>query len=312
MKEQMNQAAVIIPIYHPNHTFIQLLDRLREQQGISFDLVLIDSGSMRAAYEPHLEGLSWHRVDTTPQAFNHGGTRRMAAELCGAYPFLIYMTQDAVPADEWALQHLLEVFRDGAVGCAYGRQLPRPGAGLLGAHARLFNYPDRSQVKSLDDAPRRGIKAAFLSDSFAAYRAEALQAVGGFPERVILGEDTWVAARMLLAGWKSVYCAEAKVYHSHDYSIMEEFRRYFDTGVFHARAPWIRDQFGRAEGEGKRFVLSELRCLLRRAPWLIPATFLRNGMKFLGYRMGLAEGKLPRELKRWCSMNRAFWNSEGK
>lgn len=39
---------------------------------------------------------------------------------------------------------------------------------------------------------------------------------------------------MVLAGWYNAYCAEAKVYHSHNYTILQEVRRYFDTGAFHA------------------------------------------------------------------------------
>lgn len=304
------QAVVIIPIYHPDDRFCQLLDMLKRQEKQDFDVYIIDSGSDMDLYASHLEGLSWQIVQTTPQKFNHGGTRAEAAQANAGYPFLIYMTQDAVPADAKALGNLLAVFQDSDVGCAYGRQLPNPNAGVLGAHARLFNYPAQSQVKTLADAKWLGIKAAFISDTFAAYRIKALAAVGGFPKEVILSEDTYVAARMLLAGWKSVYCAEAQVYHSHDYSIMQEFRRYFDTGVFHAREPWIRKSFGQAEGEGKRFVLSEMKYILQYAPYLLLSAVIRDGMKFLGYRLGIMEGKLPVWLKRTCSMNQTYWSNK--
>lgn len=301
------QAVVIIPIYHPDDRFCQLLDMLKRQEKQDFDVYIIDSGSDMDLYASHLEGLSWQIVQTTPQKFNHGGTRAEAAQANAGYPFLIYMTQDAVPADAKALGNLLAVFQDPDVGCAYGRQLPNPDAGILGAHARLFNYPAQSQVKTLADAKRLGIKAAFISDTFAAYRTKALAAVCGFPKEVILSEDTYVAARMLLAGWKSVYCAAAQVYHSHDYSIMQEFRRYFDTGVFHAREPWIRQTFGQAEGEGKRFVLSEMKYILQHAPYLLPSAVVRDGMKFLGYRLGIMESKLPIWIKRNCSMIKGYW-----
>lgn len=303
----MKEVAVIIPIYHPDQKFCELLDSLRQQTGIEFDVYIVDSGSDRALYAKYLEELACRIDRTTPKKFNHGGTRQKAAEACEAYPFLIYMTQDAVPADEQALANLLAVFQDESVGCAYGRQLPNPNAGILGAHARLFNYPAKSQIKTLADAKKLGIKAAFISDTFAAYRTSALKEIGGFPLNVILSEDTYVAAKMLMAGWKLVYCAEAKVYHSHDYSILQEFRRYFDTGVFHAREPWIRKNFGQAEGEGKRFVKSEMKCILQHAPYLLPAMIIRDGMKFLGYRLGIMEKYLPLEAKKWCSMNRGYW-----
>ncbi len=304
----MKDVVVIIPIYKPDQKFCKLLDMLKKQRNIDFDVYIIDSGSNRAGYEAHLKGLDYQITKITPEIFNHGGTRRAAAQKYAMYPFLIYMTQDAVPADEFALSRLLEVFNDKNVGCAYGRQLPNHDAGVLGAHARLFNYPAESRVKSLSDAEKIGIKAAFISDTFAAYRTSALKEVGWFPENVILSEDTYVAAKMLVAGWKSVYCAEACVYHSHDYSIWQEFKRYFDTGVFHAREPWIRKQFGQAEGEGKRFVISEIRYVLCHAPYLLPGACIRDAAKLLGYRLGLEEQNIPTILKHLISMNSTFWD----
>lgn len=305
----MKNAMVIIPIYKPDQKFCKLLDMLKKQKNIDFDVYIIDSGSNRAGYEAHLEGLDYQITKITPETFNHGGTRRAAAQKYALYPFLIYMTQDAVPADEFALSRLLEVFNDKNVGCAYGRQLPNHDAGVLGAHARLFNYPAKSQVKLLSDAEKIGIKAAFISDTFAAYRTSVLKEVDWFPENVILSEDTYVAAKMLMAGWKSVYCAEACVYHSHDYSICQEFKRYFDTGVFHAREPWIRKQFGQAEGEGKRFVISEIRYVLHHAPYLLPEVFCRNAIKFLGYKMGIYERSFPINIKRHISMTKSYWRN---
>ena len=85
------------------------------------------------------------------------------------------------------------------------------------------------------------MKTAFNSNSFAAYRRKALKDVGGFPINTILSEDMYVTAKMLLKNWSVAYCADAKVYHSHNYTIWQEFKRYFDIGVFHAKEAWIRN-----------------------------------------------------------------------
>lgn len=300
--------AVIIPIYHPDSKFNRLLRKLHEQKDVDFDLYIVDSGSDVKEYESDLKGLPYHIDQISSREFNHGGTRRAVAEKCKDYPFLIYMTQDAVPADEYSLFNLVACFQqDEKIGCAYGRQLPNPDAGIMAAHARLFNYPDVSKVKQLSDAKRLGIKTAFISDTFAAYRQTALNEVGNFPSHVILGEDTYVAAKMVLSGWKVTYCADAKVFHSHNYSIMQEFRRYFDTGVFHAEQPWIRKSFGAAEGEGKRFVLSETRYILAHKPWLIVSMVMRDGMKFIGYRMGISYHSLPCVIIKKVSMMKSYW-----
>jgi rhamnosyltransferase len=241
-------------------------------------------------------------------SFNHGATRQLAVELSPEDEIIIFMTQDAILADNFSLQRLVDAFADPLVGVAYGRQLPAPEATPIAAHARLFNYPAESYVRSAEDIPVYGIKTAFLSNSFAAYRRSALLAVGGFPSSVILSEDTMVATKMLLSGWKIAYCAEATCYHSHNYPLFKEFKRYFDIGVFHAREAWYLQALGSAEGEGKRFVQSELRYLRQHAPALIPAALLRSVLKFLGYRLGRLEHSLPRWLKLALSMNRGFWN----
>jgi rhamnosyltransferase len=70
-------------------------------------------------------------------------------------------------------------------------------------------------------------------------------AVAGFPEKLILGEDMVVAARMLQAGWSVAYVSDAQVYHSHGYTIAQEFKRYFDIGVMHQDQAWILQEFGK-------------------------------------------------------------------
>ena len=57
-----------------------------------------------------------------------------------------------------------------------------------------------------------------------------------------------------MAGWRTAYVAEAQVYHSHPFTVVQEFRRYFDTGVYHRQEMWLRESFGSPVGEGKRFV----------------------------------------------------------
>lgn len=240
--------------------------------------------------------------------FNHGGTRNLAlSHLRAGTDVVVFMTQDALLADPHALSRLVSVFADPAVACAYGRQLPHADASPVAAHARLFNYPAASRTVSLNDKAHLGLKACFLSNSFAAYRVADLQAVGGFPASVILGEDMSVAARLLMAGKRVAYVADACAHHSHNYSVLQEFRRYFDTGVFHARSPRLLQTFGSVGGEGLRFVRSELAYLWRHAPMWIPSALVRTAAKLVGYRLGRLEALWPVWFKRWCSMHKGFW-----
>ncbi len=239
--------------------------------------------------------------------FSHGGTRQRAVDDNAGFDYIIFLTQDAVLYDRHALSLLLSAFDDADVAAVCGRQLPREKADPVEAHARFYSYPDTSNIRSIKDAESLGIKTAFLSNSFAAYRRDAFLSVGGFPKDVIFGEDMYAAARLLLAGHKIAYAADARVYHSHDYSLVQEMKRYFDMGVFHAREPWIRETFGSAEGAGSRFVISELNYLVQHAFWRLPEILLRNVMRYTGFRLGLAERYIPLYLKRKISMNPRYF-----
>lgn len=255
-------------------------------------------------------------VITIPRRqFSHGGTRQLAVEFVSErFPdieAIAFMTQDAVLADEFALQQLLRSLKEPRTGAAYGRQLPYLDSGLLGAHARIFNYPDGNCIKTMADVPKLGIKTAFISNSFAVYRLTALREIGGFPKDVILSEDMYAAGKMLKRDWQVAYCADSKAYHSHDYTLLEEFRRYFDIGVFHSRETWLLQTFGKAEGEGIRFLVSEMEFLWsKNARLAMIQSFVRAGVKFAGYRLGLAQKIIPRRLKTFFSMNKAYWLNE--
>ncbi|WP_213804060.1 glycosyltransferase family 2 protein [Granulicella sp. dw_53] len=269
-------------------------------------VLIVDSDStddtVRLAGEAGFAVLSIAREE-----FNHGGTRQRAAVMVPDAEILVYLTQDAILAGPDELKKLLSAFEDPAVAAAYGRQLPRVGARGIERHARGFNYPPVPQVRELASREQLGFKAIFISNSFAAYRRSALMEVGGFPSDVIFGEDTVTAAKLLMAGYKVAYVAEACVYHSHAYTLLQELERYFDIGVLHSRERWLLDEFGMANSEGKRFVFSELRYLVRRDILQIPSALIRTGCKLLGYRLGRLEDRITPKLKRSLSMNARFW-----
>jgi rhamnosyltransferase len=304
----MHKIGLLIPLHNGGALWRRWLEAFAVQTLKPEQVLVIDSSSTDGSAElARAAGFLVHVI--AADRFSHGATRQLGAEMLADAEILVLMTQDAVLATPDALEKLLAQFADERTGAAFGRQLPHPDGGAIGAHARLFNYPAAGVEKTLADVPRLGIKTAFLSDSFAAYRRRALAEAGGFPASVILGEDTYVAARMLLNGWKIAYCAEAQVFHSHDYTLIQEFGRYFDTGVFHGRESWIRQEFGQPSGEGLRFVRSELRFLARARPFLIPSALVRSALKFAGYKLGTLERHWPLWLKRRLSMHAGYWKS---
>jgi rhamnosyltransferase len=304
------QVAVVIPTCNARKYWGALRDGLRLQGLPAKQVLIVDSSSDDGTRElAQAEGYEVIRIDRCD--FNHGGTRKLALQWVPWAKVVVYLTQDAVLATPDALDLLLSAFEDRRVAAAYGRQLPRPGAGPIEAHARLFNYPPKSDVRDFESRRTLGIKAAFLSNSFSAYRVSELQEVDGFPSDVIMAEDAVVAGRLLMAGWKTAYVSEAQVYHSHSFTIGQEFRRYFDTGVYHRDEEWLREKFGHPGGEGKRFVLSELAYLTPRHFHLVPYALLRTVSKAMGYQLGLRKSALGIRWSRRLSYHKSYWDSLG-
>lgn len=299
--------ALIIPTRNASAHLDRLLPALAAQTRQPDSILVLDSESSDdtvarfKAFGAHTEVICAHQ-------FNHGGTRRLGCDRVDAEA-LLFLTQDAIPATPDSFAKLLANLNlEADIGVAYGRQLPHPNAGLLAAQAREFNYPAQSRTKRMSDAAILGIKTCFSSDSFAIYRRDLLEAVGGFPKDVIGSEDAYVAARMLLAGYAVRYAADACVEHSHDYRLLEEFRRYFDIGVFYGRERWLQAAFGKAEGEGRRFVQAEITALRAAgAATRIPEVLLRSALKLIGYRIGYLERYLPLQIKRRLSMFPGYW-----
>ncbi|MDW7773152.1 MAG: glycosyltransferase family 2 protein [Desulfobulbaceae bacterium] len=306
MPDKESSLSVIIPTLNGAQWLKSILPILEQQTRAPDEILVVDSQSTDETLD--LARSHNARVITVQrEKFDHGGTRTMAASLAVG-DILVYMTQDAVPADSRALENLIAPFADKRVAAAYGRQIPSPGATFSARHLRVFNYPAESSVKCWEDRKKFGFKTAFISNSFAAYRKNLLAEAGFFPDGLLFGEDTLAAARLLQNGYCVAYVAEARVQHSHSYSVLQEFRRYFDIGVFHSLHQELLTCFGTLNGEGRRYIISEFRQLAGDKDYLrLPESALRSSMKFLAYNLGKRYSCLPRRVAVFCSMNRGWW-----
>jgi rhamnosyltransferase len=222
---------------------------------------------------------------------------------------LIFLTQDAVPVSTDALVKLIEpLLADETIAVTYGRQLPNRDATVLAAHLRYFNYPPQAVVRSFTDREHLGFQTVFASNSFAAYRRTALAEVDYFKAGLIFGEDTCAVGRLLMQGYKVAYVAEAMVFHSHNYTCLQEFRRSFDIGVLHVTERWLLETYGRAEGRGWQYVQSGLSYLVQvKKRALLPSFFWKMILKLFGYKLGRNFQLLPPWLVPVLSMHRSWW-----
>lgn len=297
---------VIIPTYHPGKEFGMLLERL-EKQSYPIRKILI-MNTEAAFWNPAWEefpGVEVHHLKK--EEFDHGGTRSRAAAISKA-DIMVFMTQDALPADRDLIRNLIRPIQTmEGVGASYGRQLPKKDCGLAERYTRSFNYPADSMVKSVADLPVYGIKTFFCSNVCAAYERSAYERLGGFVERAIFNEDMIYGGKLVQSGGKIAYAADARVFHSHNYSCVQQFHRNFDLGVSQADHPEIFAEVP-SEGEGIRLVKSTISYLICKGRfWLIPGLMLGSGCKYAGYFLGKRYRRLPKKLILWCTMNKSYW-----
>ncbi|MDR3694924.1 glycosyltransferase family 2 protein [Mucilaginibacter sp.] len=298
--------ALLIPTLNAGHDWVKMLESVNKQSVAFHRKMIVDSGSMDKTSDlARLYGFDVNAINKSE--FNHGKTRQQLVDAAADTDICIFLTQDAILASPDSIANLVSAFDDPEVGMAYGRQLPHKNAGALETHARVFNYPAVPEKVSLADVQARGFKTFFCSNSFSAYRKSALEAVGGFPSDSIMGEDAIVAAKMLMAGYKKAYVADATVYHSHSYTLTEEFKRYFDTRVFHEQNKWMIDKFGKPTGEGLKFIKSELQYVIKNDFISILKSITSIGAKWMGYKSGKYFKKLPIGILRKISMHKFYW-----
>lgn len=248
------------------------------------------------------------QVEIIPRAeFNHGLTREKARKILGT-DIVVMMTQDAYPVDRQMLELLVKPLINGDAAVSYARQIAHDDADIFESFPREFNYPAQSHIRSIEDKETYGAYTFFCSNSCAAYCNAALDKIGGF-QHVLFGEDTLAVAQLMQKGEKVAYVAEAVVKHSHSYTLMQEFRRNFDIGLFRREYESIFKVAGKAECRGIQFFRKLRKALSKEFPVLIPYAYIQTGFKWLGYRLGRASYGAPTWWKRSFSSQSFYWKN---
>ena len=274
---------VIIPTLRPGKEFEELLKRLESQTMPVHKIVIMNTRSGPFPERLRRAGDKIEVFHLDQKEFDHGGTRNAGVSHTEA-EYLLFMTQDALPANAHLVERLAAAFENPKVKAAYARQLPREGCRELERYTRSFNYPEQSRIQTKEDLDTLGIKAFFCSNVCVIY-----------------------AGGLIKSGYEIAYVADAKVIHSHNYSGIKQLQRNFDLGVSQVDHPEI---FGGivSEQEGIRLLKqTALHCMRVRKPWLIFSLVFFTGCKYIGYRLGKHYRRLPKWLVRRCTMNKGYW-----
>ena len=307
----MEKADIIIPVYKPDGKFLTLIEKLGKQSVLPNRIIIMNTE--QKYYDRLIYGTSFQKEHRdmvvkhlSRREFDHGRTRNRGVQYSDT-DFFIMMTQDAVPADEYLVERLLEQLGKENVAVAYARQLADGDSSEIEKYTRNFNYPEQSKIKTKADLEPLGIKTFFCSNVCAAYNRKIFDELGGFVKHTIFNEDMIYAARAVEAGYGIAYTAEARVIHYHDYSNRKQFQRNFDLGVSQAQHPEVFAAYP-SESEGIRLVRQLIRHLRESGHRSqIPHVMMQSGARYIGYQLGRHYRALPDKMVVRMSNNKEYW-----
>lgn len=290
--------SLVIPTLDAEDCIESLLCKLLSQTRVPDEIVVVDSSSMDRTADivrnlsqvnPCIELKVIDRKD-----FDHGGTRDDAFRKWTTGDFVLFMTQDAIPADDEYIERLLEPFKNPRIAVVSGRQLPKSDARPFERLVRQFNYPEISFARGKEDIKTYGIKTFYTTDVCSAYRRTAFLECGGFPRPCNMSEDMYMAAKLVAAGYLVAYAADACVYHSHNLTPSQQYSRNYAIGVFLEQNNDIL--MGASEvGEGTKLVKSVSSELVRSRQFGELFAFgLDCAARLLGNRAGRHDARKER------------------
>lgn len=229
------RASVLIPVKNGGALLGEVLDAVLVQHAPwPFEVIVMDSGSTDGSVE--LVRARGVRCETiAPKDFGHGRTRNQLAALSSG-EFLIFITQDAKPANPQWLAHLVQACdAEPDVAGAFGPHIAHPNARFItqrelsehfsgfGAVQSVVRIEDRARFDA-DPGYRQWLH--FFSNNNSCLRRSVWEGLP-FPDVTFAEDQTWALAAVK-AGYGKAYAPQAAVYHSHDFGIWETLQRNFD------------------------------------------------------------------------------------
>jgi glycosyltransferase involved in cell wall biosynthesis len=272
------------------------------------EVILIDSGSTDGTWDI-ASSFPIHALRIDPRDFNHGETRNLGARMASpASSYLVYLTQDATPLENWLDSLLFPLRTDQAVAGAFSRHVPRPScapsmARLMRTEWQQTGTSERV-VKRIGDQreyERNRAFYAYFSNTSSAIRRTVWEECPFRP--LEFAEDAEWADRVLRAGYTLVYEPSSRVLHSHDYSLWQQFAQNVDharamkeilgpPGSPNARPGWILKRLCEQVIKDWRYISTMELSLARKAHWVLHAPLWQCATE-AGIHIGARADMLP-------------------
>ena len=277
--------SVIIPTLNAEKYLPDILSALETQSYPASEIIIVDSASSDKTVSICESNQNVKLIQIKREDFDHGKTRDMAFRESSG-DIVIFMTQDAIPANEEFICNLIKPLSGKKIAVSCGRQIPKKSASKKEKLIRKYNYPAESHQYGIENLTQKGIKSFFCSNVCAAYKREVYFELNGFEYPLKTNEDMLFAAKAINAGYQIAYAADALVYHSHNLSLAEQFQRNFNQGYEIERHKEMLKGIS-ANPEGLNFVKYVSFELIKQGSFISFFSFMLDCMaRFLGNKSG--------------------------
>ena len=248
MGEKIATVSVICPLFNAQTEIIPFDRSLKRQKGVK----IVEKQYILTKSRDHTEVVLQAAnipYQLIPKAeFSHSKTREKAAmESTG--DIIVFLTQDVVIKDDDFIAKLIAPIVKGEADATYARQLTKYNN--IEKYTREHNYPAKSFTVSKKDIKKRGLKTFFFSDAAGAIKASKFRELKGYDGKDLpISEDMYFAYKLIMCGGKIRYVAEARVYHSHKFTLKQLYNRYKLTGAFMQMNPEIAEHGINSAGGG--------------------------------------------------------------
>lgn len=235
-------ATIVIPVKNGGNVLKILLNKIFSQKTtLEYEIIVVDSGSKDNSLEIIKKYPKIKLYEIKPEEFNHGLTRNFGASK-GTGEFIVFLTQDAIPASDFWLDNLVSSckLKENIAG-AFGKHLPYPDCNILDKRDLFFhfeNFGKCTTFQKMEDKEKYKNDIvyvqwlSFFSDNNSCLKRKVWEKIPY--DNVTFAEDQIWAKKIIELGYTKVYAPYAPVYHSHNYELKEYGKRYYDNfkGVY--------------------------------------------------------------------------------
>ncbi len=274
---------VICPLYNAEN-YIEKLDlSIKTQRNVNLNKIRYILTRSKDKTEEILKKINSTYKIIEPQEFSHSLTREKEAFESDA-DIVVFITQDIIIEDELWLYYLVKDIENGNCDATFSRQLCINNS--IEKYTRELNYPENSYFVTKEDVEKMQLRAFFFSDAASAISKSVFTKLNGYDNKELpISEDMYIAYKLIMDGYKIKYCADSKVIHSHNFTLKQLYKRYYDTGKFFKENSYL-DKY-KVNDSGMKMAKYVLKRTIQDKNVKVLIKFIPNMLaRFLGMKIG--------------------------